>query len=100
MLSNHALYLRTAVQYVLLFLLLTVNSEQSQNLMELHALTLATHSYVLLLCIIFPTTPHRSLLILYDSNCIYLWLTLVINYYFLKCILGRIAGDVWYRNTP
>ena len=71
---------------------------------ELHALTLAAHSYALMdlsATVVVPMTPHRSLLILYDTNCYYLWLTLVVNYYFLKCILGRrITGDVWYRNTP
>ena len=40
-------------QYVLLFLVLAVNSNQFQILQELHALTQAAHSYTLLLCISF-----------------------------------------------
>ena len=46
MLSNNGL--RQCAQYVLLFSVLAVNSDRSQNFTELHTLTLATHSYVLL----------------------------------------------------
>ena len=40
-------------QYMLLFLVLAVNSNQFQILHELHTLTQAAHSYTLLLCISF-----------------------------------------------
>ena len=48
MLSNNDLCLHPAVQYVLLFLVLAVNSDRFSDFTELHALTQATCSYALL----------------------------------------------------